>query len=571
MFYKPRLIGVNLKTRARAESRMSAGFCFLFLILFMQDSFIQYVYLVLIILGLVLLANRLRLAYPIILVLGGLVLSFTDAFSGITIDPELIFFIFLPPLLYEAAWQVSWKQFWKWRRVIFSFAFPIVILTSCVVAFASYALIPGFTLALGFLLGGIVSPPDAISATTIMRQVKVPKSLMSIAEGESLLNDASSLIVFRFALAAVITGQFRFSEASTSFFLVIIMGTLIGLGVGLIFYLIHRWLIRTPSVEVVLTLVTPYIMYYFAEYFHFSGVLAVVSGGLFLSSRRQTMLSYKSRVQGFNVWANFVFVLNGFIFLLIGLQLPLITQQLGDISLSKAILYGLTISFVLIVARLICTLGASLFTRFASRFITVADSNPGFKGPIVLGWAGMRGVVSLAMALSIPLLINGRSFPHRNLILFITFIVILVTLVLQGLTLPWVIRKVKLEDRPDTIPEQEQELIIQKKISKASLQLLKEKYGGARNQNEHLNNLFERLQLDMDFFEQDLKELANSTDNTLINFQHIYLELLERQRQILTEMNHRDEFDEELIRKYLSLIDMEEFKIREKLLQNKGA
>lgn len=537
----------------------------------MQDSFIQYVYLVLIILGLVLLANRLRLAYPIILVLGGLALSFTDAFSGITIDPELIFFIFLPPLLYEAAWQVSWKQFWKWRRVIFSFAFPIVILTSCVVAFASYALIPGFTLALGFLLGGIVSPPDAISATTIMRQVKVPKSLMSIAEGESLLNDASSLIVFRFALAAVITGQFRFTEASTSFFLVIIMGTLIGLGVGLIFYVIHRWLIRTPSVEIVLTLVTPYIMYYFAEYFHFSGVLAVVSGGLFLSSRRQTMLTYKSRVQGFNVWANFVFVLNGLIFLLIGLQLPLITQQLGDISLSKAILYGLTISFVLIVARFLCTLGASLFTRFASRFITVADSNPGFKGPIVLGWAGMRGVVSLAMALSIPLLINRQPFPHRNLILFITFIVILVTLVLQGLTLPWVIRKVKLEDRPDSIPEQEQELIIQKKISKASLQLLKEKYGGARNQNEHLNNLFERLQLDMDFFEQDLKELANSTDNTLINFQHIYLELLERQRQILTEMNHRDEFDEELIRKYLSLIDMEEFKIREKLLQNKSA
>src|SRR5512138_3140968 len=137
----------------------------------MQENFIQYIYLVLIILGLVMLANRLKLAYPIILVIGGLALSFTTAFSDITIDPDLIFFIFLPPLLYEAAWQVSWKQFWKFRRVIMSFAFPIVILTSCVVAFASSALIPGFTLALGFLLGGIVSPPDAISATTIMRQV----------------------------------------------------------------------------------------------------------------------------------------------------------------------------------------------------------------------------------------------------------------------------------------------------------------------------------------------------------------------------------------------------------------
>ena len=188
-----------------------------------------------IILALVMLANKLRLAYPIVLVVGGLLLSFTSIFSNATIDPELVFFIFLPPLLCEAAWQVSWKEFWKWRRVIMSFAFPIVIITSCVVAFASYALIPGFTLALGFLLGGIVSPPDAISATTILRQVKAPKRLLSIIEGESLLNDASSLIVFRFALAAVITGQFHFQQAAISFVLVIVMGTLIGIAIGYIF------------------------------------------------------------------------------------------------------------------------------------------------------------------------------------------------------------------------------------------------------------------------------------------------------------------------------------------------
>ena len=160
--------------------------------------------------------------------------------------------------------------------------------------FCIQCLIPGFTLALGFLLGGIISPPDAISATTIMRHVKVPKSLVSIIEGESLLNDASSLIVFRFALAAVITGQFHFQEAARSFFLVIVMGILIGLSVGLIFYAIHRWLPTTTSIEIVLTLVTPYCMYYAAEHFHFSGVLAVVSGGLFLSSKRQSMLTYRA-------------------------------------------------------------------------------------------------------------------------------------------------------------------------------------------------------------------------------------------------------------------------------------
>ena len=533
----------------------------------MQDNFIQIIYLILIILVLVMLANRLKLAYPIILVLGGLALSVLNVFSNITIDPDLIFFIFLPPLLYEAAWQVSWKQFWKYRRVIMSFAFPIVILTSCVVALASYALIPGFTLALGFLLGGIVSPPDAISATTIMRQVKAPKTLVSVAEGESLLNDASSLIVFRFALAAVITGQFDFQEATVDFFLVIIMGALIGLGIGFILYLIHHYLIRSTSIEIVLTLVTPYIMYYFAEHFHFSGVLAVVSGGLFLSSKRQTMLTYKSRLQGVNVWTNLAFVMNGLVFLLIGLQLPSIARQLGETSIPRAIWYGLAISLVLIVTRLLCTLGASLFTRFISRFIKVADRNPGWKGPIVLGWGGMRGVVSLAMALSIPLFISGQPFPYRNLILFITFIVILVTLVFQGLTLPWVIRKVKLEDQPNTIPEQEQELIIQKKIAKATVQLLEEKYDEERKQNEHLNNLFARMQLDMNFFQQDIKEIVNTPDNNVANFRRIYLELLERQREMLNEMNLRDEFDEDLIRKYLALIDMDELRIREKSFQ----
>lgn len=541
-------------------------------LLTMQHIFIEYVYLILIILALVMLANKLRVAYPIVLVLGGLALSCTDEFSKITIDPELVFFIFLPPLLYEAAWQVSWKEFWKWRRIIASFAFPIVILTSCVIAVFSTALIPGFTLALGFLLGGIISPPDAVSATTIMRQVKVPKAFMSIIEGESLLNDAASLIVFRFALAAVMTGQFYFQKAAGSFFLVIFMGTLIGLLIGLIFYSIHRWLPVTPSIEIVLTLVTPYCMYYFAEHFHFSGVLAVVSGGLFLSSKRQSMLTYRSRIQGLNVWSILGFVLNGLVFMLIGLQLPSITQQLGDISLSQAIWYGLAISLMLIITRLLCTLGASLFTRFMSHFITVAETNPGWRGPIVLGWAGMRGVVSLAAALSIPLLINeGQPFPYRNLILFITFIVILVTLVFQGLTLPWVIRKIRPENRSNSLPERQQELIIQKKIAMASLQLLEEKYGEERERNEHLNNLFARLQLDLNFFQQDLEELSKATDNTLTSFQRIYLEMLERQRRWLYEMNRRAEFDEELIRKYLSLIDIEEFKIREKLSEESGS
>jgi CPA1 family monovalent cation:H+ antiporter len=532
----------------------------------MQNLFTEYVYLILIILALVMIANKLRIAYPIVLVLGGLILSFASPFSNLTIDPELVFLIFLPPLLYEAAWQTSWKEFWKWKRVITSFAFPIVIFTSCVVAFVSSAFIPGFTLALGFLLGGIISPPDAISATTIMRKVDVPKSLVSIIEGESLLNDASSLIVFRFALAAVITGQFSLHNATTSFFLVIIMGILTGLIVGMVFYSIHRWLPTTPSIDIILTMVTPYCMYYLAEHFHFSGVLAVVSGGLLLSSKRQKMLSYRSRVESVNVWTNLVFILNGLIFLLIGLQLPSITKGLEDIGLGRAIWYGLAISLVLILTRLFSTFGAVLFTRFMSNFITVADRNPGWKTPLVTGWAGMRGVVSLAAALSIPLVLtDGQPFPYRNLILFITFIVILVTLVFQGLTLPWLIRIVKIEDKADGLSERRQELIIQKKIAKVSLQYLEKKHCNDQQQNEYVDNLLAKLKLELNFFQQDFEGLNNPSGKIFSGYQRIYLDLLEEQRKMLYELNRLADFDEELIRKYHLLIDVEEYKLREKL------
>ncbi|MEH2257842.1 Na+/H+ antiporter [Nostoc sp.] len=530
----------------------------------MQSIFIQYIYLILIILGLVIIADKLRLAYPIVLVLGGLALSFVAQFSNITINPELIFLIFLPPLLYEAAWQVSWKEFWKWRGLIIGFAFPIVILTSCVIAVVSSAIIPGFTLALGFLLGGIISPPDAVSATTIMRQVNVPKSLVSLVEGESLLNDASSLIVFRFALAAVLTGQFQFQEAAGSFVLVILVGILSGLVVGLIFYGIHRLLPTTSSIEIGLTLVTPYCMYYFAEHFHYSGVLAVVSGGLLLSSKRDRLLSYQSRIEGLNVWNNLVFVLNGLIFLLIGLELPFVIRQLGNIGLGSAVRYGLIIAFVLIVTRLLCTLGTSVLMRVMSRFIAVSDPNPGWRGPLIFGWAGMRGVVSLASALSIPILTQtGQPFPYRELILFITFIVILITLVFQGLTLPWLVHKVNLKDRFTLIPEQQQEIIIQKKLALASLRFLEEKYSEERAPNEHLDNLFSKLEIDLKVFDRELEESNLARQNSLKRYQSIYLEVLEQRRELLNKMNRRAEFDEGLIRKYLLLTDMEEFKVRE--------
>lgn len=530
----------------------------------MQSLFAEFVLLIFIILALVMLANQLRLAYPIVLVLGGLALSLTGWFANIVVDPEIVFLVFLPPLLYESAWQVSWKEFWKWRRVISGFAFPIVIITSCIVAMVSHWLIPGFTLALGFLLGGIVSPPDAISATTIIRQVKAPKQLMSVLEGESLLNDASSLTVVQFALAAVLTGQFTASAAAGSFVLVVVMGIAVGLGVGGLFYAAHRWLPTTPSIDTVLTLLTPYCLYYVAEHFHFSGVLAVVSGGLLLSSQRDTLLTYRGRIEGVNVWTVLSFVFNGLVFLLIGLELPEITRQLGTISLNTAIGYGLVVSLALVLGRLLCTYGAMGFTLVARHFITVADSRPNWKLPLVAGWAGMRGVVSLAAALSVPLLTpQGQPFPYRNLILFITFVVILVTLVGQGLTLPWLIRKVKLENPSDFIPEERQALIIQQKLAQLALRFAQAERA-AGHPSDYWLNLKSRLQLDDQYFTQVLNAPAGSpAAATLPRFQQRYLSLLEQQRQLLQSLNQREDFDEDIIRKYLATIDLEEYKLRE--------
>jgi len=519
----------------------------------MATPFAIYIILVLVILFLVIAAEKLRVASPIILLLGGLLLSFIPRLSDISIDPQLIFIIFLPPLLYEAAWLTSWKELWRWRRVIGSFAFLIVILTSLVVALVSSAVIPGFTMALGFLLGGIISPPDAVSATSVLKYVKVPKRLRSILEGESLLNDASGLIIFRYALIAVDTGRFVFHEAAFSFVIVIVMGIATGIVIGMLYFAAHKWLPINTNSDIVLSLTTPYVMYIVAELFHFSGVLSVVSGGLFLSAKNHLFLNYRSRLRGFNVWSTLGFVLNGLVFLLIGLELPSIIKQLGPVGLPQAIKYGVLITILLIVARLLSTLGASIFTVWISRYITTADNRPGWKGPLALGWAGMRGVVSLAAALSIPLqLPDGSPFPQRDLILFITFVVIVLTLLIQGLSLPWLIRRINFED-PDHRPAlEEQDRQVRKRLAEFSLDFLKKKENAESNQ--FLQQLFSRFHND-----HLPPELIHEEEHA--QFKDIYTELLESQRMFLVNLNKEIEIDEEIIRKYQGLVDLEEEKL----------
>jgi Na+/H+ antiporter len=531
----------------------------------MHHSVIQYTCLLFIIVFVVMLAQKLKIAYPILLVLVGLPLGFLPFLKGIEIEPDLIFVIFLPPLLYEAAWNTSWKDFWKWRRVISSFAFPVVILTSCVVAYISSSIIPGFTVAAGFLLGGIVSPPDAVSATAILKNLKVPKRFVSIVEGESLLNDASSLVIFRFALAAIITGTFVFKNAALDFVLVITMGIAVGVAIGALFYAFHRWLPTSTNIDVVLTFLSPYAMYIIAEQFHFSGVLAVVSGGLFLSARRHEFLSHQSRLRGINVWESVAFVLNGFVFILIGLEFPVVIKNLGPEGFQSALKYSLIITAVLIITRFISTISATLITMFMGRYVTVADKNPGWKAPIVLGWTGMRGVVSLAAALSIPIALKtGEAFPNRDMILFITFTVILVTLVLQGSTLPALIKWIDLPDPDLTISFEQQRQLVRKKISQLSLKILDEEFA------EHLteNNMIKSLHLKYTTNFEVLKDWENPDNEAKAadfykDYREVLSRLLEQQRVLLLTLNKKENVNDDIVKQELELLDLEEEKLRQ--------
>ncbi|MEJ1237188.1 Na+/H+ antiporter [Chryseolinea sp. T2] len=524
----------------------------------MIDQFPFYLALIIAILLIIMLANKIKVAYPVLLVMAGLLISIVPGLPVLHIDPELIFIIFLPPLLYDAAFAISWKELWRWRRIISSFAFIVVFLTATSVAIAANFFIPGISLALGFLLGGIVSPPDAVSASAILKFVKVPRRMSSILEGESLLNDASSLIIFRFALIAVATGQFFFLQATLTFVWMVIGGVGVGLLVAWLFMKAHRYLPTDENMDIVLTLVAPYVMYIAAEEVHSSGVLAVVSGGLFQSVKRHDFLRSSSRLRGGNVWQSLVFVLNGLVFMLIGLDLSEITGGLAQegVSVTAAIGYGLLVTGVLILVRIFAAYGAVLTTVIVGRFATVADRNPGLKAPTLLGWTGMRGVVSLAAALSIPIhLTDGVPFPHRNLILFITFIVITATLVVQGLTLPWLIKKIELPDYKDYIPDHDAEILLKRGLAQKALGHLTSQYGDQATQHNSLRYMVNKW---------ESKTNGNDADLDMPEEQRaIYLDVIKQQREWLLTKNSDDgHIDEEVIRKYLQQLDIEEEKLR---------
>ena len=409
------------------------------------------VLLLVVVLALVTLAQRVVIPYPILLVLGGLVLSFLPAVPVVPLHPDLVFLIFLPPILWSAAYFTSLRDFVKNFRPIVLLAVGLVLATSAAVAVVARWIIPGLSWPVAFALGAIVSPPDAVATTAIARRLGLPHRIVTILEGESLVNDATALVLYRAAVAAAaLSGAFAPGEIVLQFATAAVGGIVIGLVVGVV----TRWALQltTDSLAAIgVTLLAPYAAWIIGERLHASAVLACVVGGLYVRQSFSEVVSPATRLQARAVWDLLVFVLNGIIFILIGLQLASIRQVGLSIPWSILIGHGAIISATAIVTRLLWIPLAGGLSRLLSRSLREREPAPRWRVAVIVGWAGPRGIVSLAAALALPL-----NVPFREQIIVMSFAVILSTLVVQGLTLPPLIRMLRLDHDP-TLDQEEAE------------------------------------------------------------------------------------------------------------------
>jgi Na+/H+ antiporter len=388
-------------------------------------------------------ARRANFPYPIALVIGGGALGFVPGLPQLPFDPQFILVLVLPPILYQAALLTSWRDFKANIRQIGLLAIGLVVVTTLAVGAALKLLIPDVPWAAAFALGAIVSPPDAVAATAILSRLHIPRRVVTVLEGESLVNDASGLVLYKFAVAAVLTGGFSFFDASAQFAVVSLGGIVIGIVLGLFFVTIHRHL-GDPFTEVLTSLSVPFVAYILAESVHTSGVLAVVAAGLVRGRYSPEIVSAEMRILGRSMWNTFVFLLNSLIFILIGLQLSAVIARLSGHPVSELFFYGTFISAVAVAVRFAWVYPAS--------YLPWLMKKRGERGPrppsgelFIMSWCGMRGIVSLAAALALPIALdNGKPFPERDLIIFLTFVVIFVTLVLQGLTVKPLISRLKI-------------------------------------------------------------------------------------------------------------------------------
>ena len=400
-------------------------------------------------------ARHFKFPYPIALVIGGLALGLIPRLPQIPFDPQLILVLVLPPILYQAALLTSWSDFKANIRPIGLLAIGLVIATTLAVGAALKLMVPEVPWAVAFVLGAIVSPPDAVAATAILSRLNIPRRIVTILEGESLVNDASGLVIYKFAIAAAMTGAFSLTEASLQFVGVALGGIAIGIVFAFAFIAIHKRL-GDPFIEVLTSLTIPYVTYIVAESLHVSGVLGVVAAGLVRGRYSPDIVSAEMRILARAVWSILVFMLNSLIFILIGIQMSDVVEKLNMYTLGHLLWLGLVVSTVAIAVRFAWVYPVAYLPRWLSGSLRESESRLRKRELGIISWCGMRGIVSIAAALALPVVLpNGKPFPQRELVIFITFFVIALTLVGQGLSLPPLIRKLKVGSDWDLHKEQQ--------------------------------------------------------------------------------------------------------------------
>lgn len=510
---------------------------------------------------LALVARRLHIPYPILFVIGGLLLGLIPKLPKVGLDPELVFLFFLPPLLFPAALFTSWRDFRLNLRPITLLAVGLVLFTTVAVAFLAHYFM-GLPLAAGFVLGAIISPPDAIAATAIADRLRIPRRIVTILEGESLINDATALVAYRFAVVAVATGSFSLAQASGQFFLVSLGGILIGLVIGWLAEQFHRRVNDAP-IEITVSLLTPFAAYLLAERWNVSGVLAVVTAGLYLGRRLPELLTFQTRLRGGPVWEMVEFLLNGFVFILIGLQLPGVLGALSgnSIPIHRLIWYALVISIAVIVIRILWVFPATYLPRLIFRKLCRKDPNPPWQHVTIVAWTGMRGVVSLAAALALPLTIrNGSPFPGRDLILFLTFIVILATLVVQGLSLPPLIRRLGVKD-DGSMEKEEREARL--KANQAALARLNE----IAETDPAKDDALQRLRIEYEDHIRQVEGAKPGSAGTPLRrfsseYERLSHEALQQERRTIIELRDQDVISDEVLRRIQQDIDLAEARLQ---------
>ena len=505
------------------------------------------------------LARQLKIAYPILLVIAGLALSLLPGMPRIGLDPNLVFLVFLPPLLYSAAWTLSWREFQRNFVSIAMLAVGLVLFTVVGLAFAAGSLLPGFDWRSAVLLGAVVAATDAIAATSIARRVGLPQRIVDLLEAECLVNDGTGLLALQFGLLMLMTGRTpSVVEGVGRLVFLTGGGVLIGLAIGAAVAWFERWVDDGP-IEIVISILVPYATFLIGDRAHASGVIAVIACSMYMSRKSPGYMSPQVRLQATAVWDSLTFVLNGIVFVLIGLQLPYVMSQISGMSRIVLLEYGLGFSAVMIAVRMGWVFGETYLVYAVRRWMQKEQvANPEPRRLIVIGWGGMRGVLSLAAAVSLPYALpDGRMFPQRSMIIYLAFCLIVATLVVQGLTLPVLIRRLGLSE-PVGMKAEEQEA--RRVLLREALVHLDRKRSKNRDQSAMLGELIAGYQQRLDAMPAEREKRMQGLVDQARRSDAI-LEVLQAERAALIRLWDEGLIDDEVLRTLQRELDLEESRV----------